>query len=423
MSSRAICGICGKKYRSARKHLARFHGIRLFTDEDAESFLRLYRIFRKRSLDFPLIPLDELDYDDILLIIRRVSKIIRRPVKAVRLANPFLRELALRYPDRVLKELVEVAKKPRSSMGAMAFVTITYIHRQDIIDILLEIFERKHIHLVEYVAYAFKRYRDRLSELIRKASMGEKKIASQYATFQAIFYVDPALFGELLTEYIATLNDNDFDRQKKDFKDLFDLLVLVPRKYFSHHKALEAFRLLANIKFFGKRILAVSPEKLDLMSKIYMVLLRLDDAWSRIYYGCQMEERIRVPEEVKSSLPKDLKLYSFVQRISNIIEDYPYGKSKLSGISIDEYIEVSNELPNGYIRAYFLYIMADINAKHGLIDMARKLLDTAEKYSHSEYDFMPHVYLLRANVEELLLNFDEAISCLLYTSPSPRDRG
>jgi len=409
MSSREVCTICGKKYRSARKHLARYHGISLPSDEDAISYLRIYRIFRKRGLEFPLVPLEELDFDEIFLIIRRISRIVRRPLKAVKLANPFLRELALRYPDRVLREFVNIAGRPKLSMGALAFVAITYVHRQEIVDIILEIFGRKHIHLVEYVAYAFRRYRDRLAMLIRKAAVGERRILSPYAVFQAIFYTDPSLFGELLVDYIGMLDTDSFSSQRKDFEDLFDMLVLVPRKYFSHAKTLEAFRLLANIKFFGKRRPQAPPEKIDLMATIYMVLLILDDTWSRIYYGCQSGQAVRIPEELKSGLPRDLKLYSMIRRISDIIRDYPYGRDRLAEIPLSEYLDILTELPRGYIGTYFLYLMADINAKHGLLDIAKELISIAERDAEQWYDFLPHIVLLRANIEEFLQNYGEAI--------------
>jgi len=91
------------------------------------------------------------------------------------------------------------------------------------------------------------------------------------------------------------------------------------------------------------------------------------------------------------------------------MQNYPNLKNKLREISTSDLLRIADEIPSKYLRCYFLFIVADIYTKYGLLDHARSLLEYVEKNMDKSCYYYPRAILLRANIEEFDSNYRDAI--------------
>ena len=408
------CPICGTIFRSTRRHLQKYHRIKFSSEREARLYLRLYSIFKKRHLDLPLKHPEKMDYEEILAVMDNMSKIFRRPAIATNLFTPYAKALAKTHPELVLDNFPSIAKTSNKIRRILSIFTISLVNSSKIVPILIDLCDRKTLVLLNYVANAFRKYYDALENEIKKVITSNKPLRSPYFFFHALLLSRPDKLGDLLITYIQGIGEQKFKEQITEFYDLFNSFIELPKKYFQTEKNRQSLRLLANILFFSSRKISIPHELLDDMISVYVVLADLDYYWARIYYGCQRRIKPKTPTSLNSIGDKKPILSDLIKNITHIIGKYPFGVEKLRKINISAYHNALEEIPGGFTKCYFLYIMADINFRHGLIDTANILLKELDKHRTSNYVFMPHVYLLKANIEEIVGNIDKSLEHYEY---------
>lgn len=402
------CPICGMTFKSTRRHLQKYHRIKFSSENSAKLYLRLYKIFKKRHLSLPLKHPEKMVPMEILEVMENMAKVFRRPSIAVNLFLLYAKALARRHPNLVLDDFPNMAKTSNRIKKTLSILTLSLVNSSKVIPILMDLCDRRTIILLKYVANTFRKFYDTVKNEIKKLLASNKPLKSPYFFFHALLLARPNTFGSLLIEYIRSIDEQIFREQITEFYDIFNSFIMLSEKYFQTENNREAIRLLANILFFNSREIHVPLKVLDDMISVYTVLADLDYYWANIYYGCQRETTTRLPEHINNVNQKSM-FSNLTKNIINIIKKYPLRREKLEKMNIDAYLATLEDIPENFLKAYFLYIMADINFRYGLINTASALLEELDKYADPNYIFIPHVYLLKANIEEILGNLEKSL--------------
>ncbi|MEM2295802.1 MAG: hypothetical protein QXH55_06185 [Candidatus Korarchaeota archaeon] len=402
------CPICGISIENAKRHLRRYHRISVPSEDFARSILALYRISRKSGEIIPLVPLEEWRYEDFLKAMNILGKASLPLRRKIVIFEPLSKFFAERFPAKIIEDFPRLVKEKERAIRALAFITLTFVPSEDAVRSIIELCDRRKSAFLEYIVDLFQRFKDSLKAHIKEA-IDSDKIPSPSCVFKGVFIAYPNILVELIEYLNQKAPPERIEFIIEELSELFDYMAAFPKRYFALRPAKNALLISAKAKFFGNLEVQIPEERLDRMVRQYILLTKIDDLWSRLYYHCQRLRRSNIYEQIKGIATTETPFESLLLKIGEILSNYPETHLAIGDVSTNEYLEALNDLEGDYLRGFFLYIMADINLKTGHLERALSLMEKFEEIVKRSYDYVPQALLVKAIVQEFLGLHEDAL--------------